>query len=80
MQPIVRLGPDEEHPFPLLVTTTTKPKSGDGTALLENFRIEEMSWSDPVGAALRDAQQAELDIRYGEPGRFSEYFYSVWEV
>ncbi|CAE6521528.1 unnamed protein product [Rhizoctonia solani] len=27
-----------------------------------------MDWSHPVGAALRDAQQAELDARYGEPG------------
>ncbi|KAG9091832.1 hypothetical protein FS749_016195 [Ceratobasidium sp. UAMH 11750] len=69
MQPIVRLGPDEKTPWPLLVTTTTKPKNGEGVPLVESFRIEEMPWSDPVGAALRDAQQVELDIRYGEPGK-----------
>ncbi|KAG8679354.1 hypothetical protein FRC08_017033 [Ceratobasidium sp. 394] len=69
MQPIVRLGPDEKNPWPLLVTTTTKPKNGEGVPFVESFRIEEMPWSDPVGAALRDAQQAELDIRYGEPGK-----------
>ncbi|KAG8733521.1 hypothetical protein FRC10_012317 [Ceratobasidium sp. 414] len=69
MQPIVRLGPDEKNPWPLLVTTTTKPKSGDGAPLVENFCVEEMPWSNPIGAALRDAQQAELDIRYGEPAR-----------
>ncbi|KAG9085574.1 hypothetical protein FS749_004322 [Ceratobasidium sp. UAMH 11750] len=69
MQPIVRLGSDEKNPWPLLVTTTTKPKNGEGVPSVESFRIEEMRWSDPVGAALRDAQQAELDIRYGEPGK-----------
>lgn len=67
MQPIVRLGPDDQNPFPLLITTTRKSKDS-GLPLVENFRIEEMPWSDPIGAALRDAQQAELDIRYGEPG------------
>ncbi|KAG8710382.1 hypothetical protein FRC09_000165 [Ceratobasidium sp. 395] len=68
MQPIVRLGPDEKNPWPLLVTTTTKPKNGDGVPLVESFRVEEMPWSDPIGAALRDAQQAELDIRYADSG------------
>ncbi|KDN40947.1 hypothetical protein RSAG8_07815, partial [Rhizoctonia solani AG-8 WAC10335] len=56
-----RTRPD--HPFPLLITTTTK-----NPANVENFRIEEMDWSNPIGAALRDAQQAELDARYGESG------------
>ncbi|MEV4760500.1 GNAT family N-acetyltransferase [Micromonospora sp. NPDC049559] len=36
------------------------------------WRIEERPWGDPVGAALRDRQRAELDARYGsddhEPG------------
>ncbi|GIF10835.1 GNAT family N-acetyltransferase [Actinoplanes teichomyceticus] len=36
------------------------------------WTIEERSWSDPAGAALRRAQRAELDARYGcddhEPG------------
>ncbi|MGI5238189.1 GNAT family N-acetyltransferase [Dactylosporangium sp. CA-139066] len=36
------------------------------------LRIEERSWDDPEGAALRAAQRAELDARYGtddhEPG------------
>ncbi|KAF8597683.1 hypothetical protein BDV93DRAFT_610284 [Ceratobasidium sp. AG-I] len=68
MQPIVRLGPDDQNPFPLLITTSRQPKNGT-ISLVENFRVEEMPWSDPVGAALRDAQQAELDIRYGEPGK-----------
>ncbi|KAG8682841.1 hypothetical protein FRC11_014318 [Ceratobasidium sp. 423] len=62
MIPIVQLDPPK--PFPLLITTTTK-----SNANVENFRIEEMDWSNPVGAALRDAQQAELDERYGEPGK-----------
>ncbi|CAE7190413.1 unnamed protein product [Rhizoctonia solani] len=64
MIPIVQLDPDQ--PFPLLITTTT---TKNGTRNVENFRIEEMDWSNPVGAALRDAQQAELDARYGEPGK-----------
>ncbi|CAE6405178.1 unnamed protein product [Rhizoctonia solani] len=64
MIPIVQLDPDQ--PFPLLVTTTITRNS---TPNVENFRIEEMDWSDPVGAALRDAQQAELDARYGETGK-----------
>ncbi|KAJ1307022.1 hypothetical protein OPQ81_008001 [Rhizoctonia solani] len=64
MIPIVQLDPD--HPFPLLITTTTIKNS---TPNVENFRIEEMDWSNPIGAALRDAQQAELDARYGEPGK-----------
>ncbi|KAG9118993.1 hypothetical protein FRC07_006211 [Ceratobasidium sp. 392] len=68
MQPIVRLGPDEENPWPLLVTTTIQPKGGDGVPLVESFRVEEMPWTNPIGAALRDAQQAELDIRYGDSG------------
>ena len=36
------------------------------------WTIEERDWSDPAGAALRAAQRAELDLRYGssdhEPG------------
>ncbi|WP_328462294.1 GNAT family N-acetyltransferase [Actinoplanes sp. NBC_00393] len=36
------------------------------------WTIEERSWDDPAGAALRNAQRAELDVRYGsddhEPG------------
>ncbi|CAE6441556.1 unnamed protein product [Rhizoctonia solani] len=64
MIPIVQRDPD--RPFPLLVTTTTTKKSIPN---VENFRIEEMDWSNPVGAALRDAQQAELDARYGETGK-----------
>ncbi|CAE6403955.1 unnamed protein product [Rhizoctonia solani] len=64
MIPIVQLDPD--NPFPLLITTTILKGSQPH---VENFRIEEMNWSDPVGAALRDAQQAELDARIGkEPG------------
>ncbi|CAE6480686.1 unnamed protein product [Rhizoctonia solani] len=65
MIPIVQLDPD--HPFPLLITTTTNTKSS--TPNVETFRIEEMDWSNPIGAALRDAQQAELDARYGETGK-----------
>ncbi|KAB5594753.1 hypothetical protein CTheo_1732 [Ceratobasidium theobromae] len=69
MQPMVQLGPDDQHPFPLLVTTSKSPRTPDELPLVENFRIEEMSWANPVGADLRDAQQAELDDRYGEPGK-----------
>jgi GNAT superfamily N-acetyltransferase len=36
------------------------------------WTIEERPWTDPAGTALRDAQRAELDLRYGsddhEPG------------
>ncbi|CEL61634.1 acetyltransferase, GNAT family protein [Rhizoctonia solani AG-1 IB] len=64
MIPIVQLDPD--NPFPLLITTTTFKNSQPH---VENFRIEQMDWSDPVGAALRDAQQAELDARYGDTGK-----------
>jgi hypothetical protein len=66
MRPIVQLGPDDQHPFPLLVTTIKKSKKPDEPPLVENFRIEEMSWANPVGATLRDAQQAELGARYDE--------------
>ena len=58
MHLIVRLGPDDQDPFLLLIITTRYPKNG-GAHLVVNFLAEDMSWSDPVGAALCDAQQAE---------------------
>lgn len=70
MQPIVQLGPDSNNPPPLLITTTRKSKNG-GQDLVETFRVEEMAWSNPIGAALRNDQVAEIDLRYGEPGRLS---------
>ncbi|KAF8597681.1 hypothetical protein BDV93DRAFT_610283 [Ceratobasidium sp. AG-I] len=68
MQHVVQLGPDSKNPFPLLVTTTRKSKNG-GEDLVETFRLEEMAWSDPIGAALRNDQVAEIDLRYGEPAK-----------
>ncbi|KAF8749106.1 acetyltransferase [Rhizoctonia solani] len=67
MIPIVQLDPD--NPFPLLITTTISKNSQ--LPHVENFRIEEMNWSNPVGASLRDAQQVELDARY-EQGKLGK--------
>lgn len=47
-------------------------RSHEQGAALDDWTIEARDWDDPGGAALRDAQRAELDTRYGnddhEPG------------
>ncbi|KAH7335834.1 hypothetical protein B0J17DRAFT_616931 [Rhizoctonia solani] len=69
MTHIVQLGTNNAQPFPVVVTTTRRPRDGDENPLVERFQVEEMAWSHPIGAALRADQQAEFDVRYGEPGK-----------
>ncbi|CAE6463769.1 unnamed protein product [Rhizoctonia solani] len=69
MAHVVQLGADNTQPFPLLVTTTRRQKNDNETPLVECFQVEEMAWTHPMGAALRADQQAEFDMRYGEPGK-----------
>ncbi|WP_146360062.1 GNAT family N-acetyltransferase [Arthrobacter yangruifuii] len=42
-----------------------RPLSGFRSYSTPHLRIREVPWSNPVGADLREAQQAELDARYG---------------
>ncbi|MCC3289694.1 MULTISPECIES: GNAT family N-acetyltransferase [unclassified Arthrobacter] len=42
-----------------------RPFSGFRPYSTPHLRIREVPWSNPVGADLREAQQAELDARYG---------------
>ncbi|CAE6416082.1 unnamed protein product [Rhizoctonia solani] len=69
MAHVVQLGANSTQPFPLIVTATRNPKNDGGNPIVECFRVEEMSWTHPVGAALRNDQQTEFDVRYGEPGK-----------
>jgi hypothetical protein len=70
MARVVQLGSDSTEPFPLLVTTTRTPKKNNGPPIVDCFRVEEMPWTHPIGAALRAEQQTEFDVRYGEPGEY----------